>query len=228
MSVNIEKFLKYLNIQKSLRSKDFTEHCICIKEYFDMFFCTEKYIPQAQNSVNHWISIMIICLKNILEEHISFNGYIKIINVTIKFLLEVSPHKKTKLNLYKNKNLYSQFQKIFKSVLWLCFKTNPSNFSLRILFIYLKDLFIDMHRASFDPIKSYQIFGHAKRIWKHSQRTPTSKQSEGAPVLGHSEGTRTLGGHSNTYGTWTLEHIGHSGTWALRALTHLFTRARGT
>ena len=47
---HLEKFLKYLNTEKSLRSKDFTEHCICIKEYFDMFFCTLKHIPQAQNA----------------------------------------------------------------------------------------------------------------------------------------------------------------------------------
>ena len=215
MSVNIEKFLKYLNIQKSLRSKDFTEHCICIKQYLDMFFCTVKYIPQAQNSINHWISIMIICLKNNLEEHISFNGYIKIINVTIKFLIEVSPHKITKLNLYKNKNLYSQFQKIFKSVLWLCFKTNPSNFSLPILFIYLKDLFIDMHKASFDPIISYQIFGYAKRIWKHSQRTPTFK------AMGERSRTWALGRHSDTWRV--LGHLWNLGSWAHRALRHLGT-----
>ena len=140
---HIEKFLKYLNTEKSLRSKDFTEHCICIKEYFDMFFCTLKHIPQAQNSLNHWISIMIFSLKNILEEHISFNGYIKIINVGIKFLIEVSTHKKAKLNLYENENLYSQFQKLFKSVLWLCFKTKSFKF-----FSTISD-FVDIHEGSF-------------------------------------------------------------------------------
>lgn len=86
---------------------------------------------------------MIFSLKNILEEHISFNGYIKIINVGIKFLIEVSTHKKVKLNLYKNENLYSQFQKLFKSVLWLCFKTKSFKF-----FSTISD-FVDIHEGSF-------------------------------------------------------------------------------
>ena len=45
--VNLEKILEYLKIQERLRSQNFTEYYLRVKEYFDMFFSTQTYFPQA-------------------------------------------------------------------------------------------------------------------------------------------------------------------------------------
>ena len=45
--VNLEKILEYLKIQERLRSQNFTEYYLRVKEYFDMFFSTQRYFPQA-------------------------------------------------------------------------------------------------------------------------------------------------------------------------------------
>ena len=45
--LNLEKILEYLKIQERLRSQNFTEYYLRVKEYFDMFFSTQKYFPQA-------------------------------------------------------------------------------------------------------------------------------------------------------------------------------------
>ena len=45
--VNLEKILEYLKIQERLRSQNFTEYYLRVKEYFDMFFSTPRYFPQA-------------------------------------------------------------------------------------------------------------------------------------------------------------------------------------
>ena len=45
--VNLEKILEYLKIQERLRSQNFTEYYLRVKEYFDMFFSTSRYFPQA-------------------------------------------------------------------------------------------------------------------------------------------------------------------------------------
>ena len=52
--VNLEKTLEYLKIQESCWFESFTEYYWFLKEYFDMFFPIPKYIPQAQNDINHW------------------------------------------------------------------------------------------------------------------------------------------------------------------------------
>ena len=44
----------YLTLQQiSIRSENFAEYYICIKEYFDLLFSSPKLILQAQNKQNH-------------------------------------------------------------------------------------------------------------------------------------------------------------------------------
>ena len=83
-SVNLEKFLEYLRIQKSLRSENLTKYYLC-KGIFYMFFSTLKDIIQAQSKKNPWISwnLMIICLKHISEEYFLFTVNV---NASLKFL----------------------------------------------------------------------------------------------------------------------------------------------
>ena len=54
MSVNLEKSVEYLKIQKNLATENFAEYYLCIKEYFGMLFAAQKHIPQAQNERIHW------------------------------------------------------------------------------------------------------------------------------------------------------------------------------
>ena len=71
MYVSLEKTFRYLKIQKSWRSENFTDY-FCIREYFDVFFSTTKYIPQAKNKINHRMNYnrIIICLKGISEKKV--------------------------------------------------------------------------------------------------------------------------------------------------------------
>ena len=50
-SLNIEKYLGYLNIQERLRSENLTEYCLC-KGIFYVIFSTLKDM-QTQNKTNH-------------------------------------------------------------------------------------------------------------------------------------------------------------------------------
>ena len=71
----------------------------------------KKIIELAKNP-------LIICLKGISEESFLFNGNVKIINASLKFLIKV-PTKKSKIlqkSLHKS-DIPNQFQKLFKSAL---------------------------------------------------------------------------------------------------------------
>ena len=50
---HLRKTLEYLKIQESLRSEKFLGVLFMLRQYFDMFFSTPNYIPQAKNKINH-------------------------------------------------------------------------------------------------------------------------------------------------------------------------------
>ena len=50
---HLRKTLEYLKIQESLRPENFPGVFLMLKQYFDMFLPTPKYIPQAKNKINH-------------------------------------------------------------------------------------------------------------------------------------------------------------------------------
>ena len=131
----------------------------------------------------------------------------------------------------RKSNLDSQSQKLFRSILWFCFKIK----FLKIFFSIFA--FAHIHKTSF--ILSILFQSH---LIKHSGTQSAFRDAQGTLEHSrHSESTRVLGGHS---GTWTfkvldlfssckaLRHLdtqrarrgrpgkalGHSDTWALEEL----------
>ena len=84
-SVNLEKTLEYLKIQEIVRSENLTAYYLCKGITLEVFLYPERYIIQAQSKTNHRISqnLMIICVKDILEECFWFSINV---NVNLKFL----------------------------------------------------------------------------------------------------------------------------------------------
>ena len=120
-------------------------------------------------------------------------------------------------------NISNQFQKLFKSALWYCFKIKLFKFFSTIslsFWIYMKHLF--MFNISF---KSHLIrYSGTGRAFKDIQRALEhlrhSEDTERA--LGHSEGTWSL---RNSEGIRALEHLRYLGTRTRMAIRHLGTWA---
>ena len=143
------------------------------------------------------------CLRGVSEESFLFNGNIKIIYTTLKFLIKVRTQKaEFLLECLHKSDIPNQFQKLFTSVLWYCFKimllklfsTIFSSFWICIKYLFMLSTSYKSHMIR------YSSTGHA---FKHVQK-----------ALEHLR-------HS---GTWALGHLRHSDTWALRVLRHFSTR----
>ena len=107
----------------------------------------------------------------------------------------------------RKSNLDSQSQKLFRSILWFCFKIK----FLKIFFSIFA--FAHIHKTSF--ILSILFQSH---LIKHSGTQSAFRDAQGTLEHSrHSESTRVLGGHS---GTWTFKVLDlfSSDTWALEEL----------
>ena len=112
----------------------------------------------------------------------------------------------------RKSNLDSQSQKLFRSILWFCFKIK----FLKIFFSIFA--FAHIHKTSF--ILSILFQSH---LIKHSGTQSAFRDAQGTLEHSrHSESTRVLGGHS---GTWTFKVLDLFSS--CKALRHLDTqRAR--
>lgn len=121
-------------------------------------------------------------------------------------------HPKCTTQYLQKLNLYSQSQKLFQPVLWLCFKIKIFKYSLPFLyfFICIKHFFIpwilcQSHLIKYSDIQS--PFEDAQRTLKHSKHLGTAwvlMYSNGTWVLGHSESAQRALEHSHIYSTRSI------------------------
>ena len=135
------------------------------------------------------------------REGLSFNGNVKIINATLKFLMNM-PTQKAKLNFAKDKSrqsripVRSQSRRLFKKTLWFWFKIYfLKTFFTIFLFFYLQNISF----YAFILFYTQSAFKETQSVTKHSR---------------HSEGTWEFRqwGLSATWSTWVPRTLGHSST----------------
>ena len=97
---------------------------------------------------------MNICLNGILQEGFLFDGNVKIINASLKFLIKVATQK-TKFNLYKNQFYIVDLKRFSNQRSDSASKLSFLNSFLPFLtlFVYIKHLFI-------------LSISHLSRIWE--------------------------------------------------------------
>ena len=166
-----------------------------IKEYFAVFFLLRSIFYKHKSKKKRWISqnLLIICLKDISEKRFLFNGSVKVVNTSLRFLIKMPTQKQN-------------FYKIFWENQTSQFKVMTLKFFSTIFFsfcIYIKLLFMLSISSKSHLITHSGVGCVGTRPFK---------------VLGEYPGSRALGGH---LGTWALRHLGHSGTWALKAIRNL-------
>ena len=181
---------------------------------------------------------MIICIKEILEERISFNGIVKIIYVSKKYSKE-APTQKAKFNLYENQIYIANFKIFSNKCFGSAYKLSSSKSSLPflLLFIYMMYLFILSILIQSQMIRhlgTQSAFDETQRALRdHLESTFKALQGTRRPL--RNQDTRRASRHSSTYETQAFGHLdnlhnsalGHSGTYALEQSRPLGTKALG-